>query len=332
MYSAEFVYAAIYLTILLASNLLLVRRWAEGGLFVKPINTSILWSIVFSLLVTCCYGVICMQSYDDVYGRLFYFFVAVYLIPLIWGFVYRTLLMKPGLLELNIALRRMENFETNNYVGYNRSIEEEKNFRENKEIQKNISLIRNSTSLLSIEQKTFVLCGEVVLTSEHIDDFGYFTIDCLHCKEKLKVFAYADEYSVDCSCESKNHFIRNDDLMSIKVKLTDGKIRLMDENRYYLAVANEMLAQNYRLMGEPDQAKSYLDTARFYAGDLHKRFPGNKYYIELLSLIYFRKAQICFMQGDKDNARSYARESLLLNQKICDHENKEIINSLIQKC
>lgn len=332
MYNSEFVYAAIYLVILAASNLLLARRWAEGGLFVKPLNISLLWSIGFSLLTTCCYGFICLQSYNDVYGQLFYFFIAAFAIPLIWGFVYRTFLMKPGLLGLNIALRRMEKIESNSYVSYSRSIEDEKKFRANTQVKENICLIRKSTSLLSKEQNILFLRGEIYLTPKHINEFGYFEIDCLHCDKSINVFAYGDEYRVECECKSVNYFSRSDDLMLIKVKLAESKMGLTDENRYYLAVAHEMLAQYYRLMGELDQAKSYLDTARFYAGNLHRRFPSNKFYMELLSLIFFQKARICFMGADKDNARSYAEESLSLNQKLCDRENIDIIKLLISKC
>lgn len=332
MYNSEFVYASIYLIILLTSNLLLVRGWAEGGLFVKPINMGLLRSIGFSLLVTCCYGIICMQSYQDIYGRLFYFFLAAFLIPLVWGVVYRFILMKPGLLELNIALRHMEKIESNSYISYHRSIEDEKKIRGNKEVQKIICLIHKSTSLLSKEQNILILTGEELLTPKHINDYGHFAIDCLSCKETIYVFAYGDEYNVECKCKSRNYFVRNNDLMLIKVRLSEPRMGLADENKYYLAVAHEMLAQNYRLMGELDQAKSYLDTARFYAGNLYKRFPSNKFYMELLSLIFFRKAQICFMRDDKDNARSYAEESLALNQKLCDHEKINIIKLLISKC
>jgi len=332
MYNSEYVYAAIYLIILLASNLLLAKRWAEGGLFVKPLNLGLLTNIGFSLLATCCYSVICIQSYDDVYTRLFYFLIAVFLIPMFWGFVHRFILMKPGLLQLNIALRRMEKLESNSYISYHRSIENEKIIRESKEVKCNIQLIRKSILKLLQEQKTSVLYGEVLLTSDHPDDHGYLTVECLNCSSQIKMFGYAEEDNIDCCCQARVHFVRNDDYLSIKVKLKESIKSLANDNRYYLAMANEMLAQNYRLMGELDQAKSYLDTARFYAGNLHRRFPSNKSYIEILSLIYFRKAQVCFMQNDKANARSYAKESLLLCQKLDDRENIDLIKLLISKC
>jgi hypothetical protein len=332
MLNSDYGYAAVSLVLLIVSNFLLARHWAEGGLFVRPVSGSVLSPLCGSLLMLCFYGIICLQSNTNVFDVLFYFLLAALVMPTAWGIIYRFFLMTPGLLQLNIALRRLEEFESSDDTGNSRSLEIEKTFRENKAVQRNIQLIRKSISFFCIERPVNILSGEVLLTPDHLDDYGYLTVECLCCQQPLKMFNYADDYDVECYCESKVYFVRNDDILLIKVKLKKPIILITNENRYYLAMANEMLAQTYMMMGELDQAKSYLDTARYYVGNLYQRFPTNKFYMELLSLVFFKKAKINFIQGDKANALSYARESLRLTQKLCDHEKIDIINSLILKC
>lgn len=108
--------------------------------------------------------------------------------------------------------------------------------------------------------------------------------------------------------------------------------RITSCNRQNMVVALKEMALLYRMMNLFDEAHQALNQAQSFAEDLLLSDPDNFEYLELKSLILFRRAEAYQAQGiKKEEAKNFYRQSMQIDQQI-GNNNEEIVNLLAYLC
>jgi tetratricopeptide (TPR) repeat protein len=108
--------------------------------------------------------------------------------------------------------------------------------------------------------------------------------------------------------------------------------RVTSCNRQNMVIALREMALLYRMMNLFDEAHQALNQAQSFAEDLLLSDPDNFEYLQLKSLILFRRAEAYQAQGvKKEEAKDLYRKSMAIDTLI-GNNNEDIVNLLAYLC
>lgn len=329
MFNLSISNAVILLVVFFITNMLIAFEWARAGILGQPINTKAVGVICVNLALNCYYGLICINSTINIFNDLFYLWLIAMIVPIIFGLLYRYLVVKSYTVKLNQIQRWLSYWESNCYTPGERSTEKESYFSQLSEVSKMIIKLEKITEQLNLGSKICQLSEFITPSDDPYDELGNILLNCLKCKGEVKIPYGHEDHQCRCSCGASVYLKRIDNKIFMRVKLAEPIFDVTDQNKYNLALAYEMTAKIYRIMGKLKEANTALSYARGFASELHKKFHENVKYTKIISSIIFRKAEIKHVSGFKKNAHIYYHVSLELYKQISDYNSIKKINYLL---
>lgn len=301
-------YGVISLATFLIASLKIAREWARYGIFKQSSVITVVGCAVLALGSIVCYGGICLISPQDIYGELFLYMLISCALPLIWFLLYRFWIL-PSWIGFDYLFQKIIDWEKKYLVPGERISINEQIFQNLSSVDRVLNQLLDMVEFNQRGKKIKrILCQEAALPRYGIKPNGCYSIDCItpKCKGKVDLRSALDEDDCDCDCCGAHLKLTRlyDDRVKVRAELKPI-IKLTQRQCYVVAIGSELIARLYRMLGDIDSARLYLDQADEMVQALHQEQPNNYEYIELLGDISFGLGEINHVCGDLRLAAHY---------------------------
>ena len=318
------------------ANLIIATEWAKYGILEigiqRPLNGKAIFGTFLGVCTVFTGGIISrVADFNPVNYYAIGFVIGV---PLLWVFIYRHLLLAPGLFDFNRAkirtnywrLTSLQNGEILSERGAElRSYFLAKNtikiFQRAIEAQKKGSSVREVTKQIDLSDENLVGYG------------GGISANCPVCGTHLTVPVDIDG-GVEGGCNFCGAMLTARTIrgtLYLSAFLLKPIRVVSDKHEENIAVAYSELAVLYRMMNLFKEARDSLEEGSKITGELLKKNPNSESYLALKSMILFRVAELDHAQGNADRARENYRLSLDIDRKLNDEEGIRTNEEMLQK-
>lgn len=307
-------------------NLIIAGQWGKYGFWEigiqRPPNKAVIGAMLVGVLSLAGYGL-----YFKSAGQSFPFNkVAVTMIigiPFLWIYFYRFVILVPGLFEFNSARIRTNYWALFNYMpGERNSDEKGKNLAEFGLAKAAIEKFKKSIVCQGKGQRRSYLQGQQELREEDLEWSNEYRIHCLSCSGETRIpNIRGQKLSGSCSvCGSPMSVLLNGDTALVTTMLFRPVMVVTNGNKLNIAIAYEEMAWLYRMMNLFEEAKVSLRESQTIAEGLFEKEPENRDFLELMSIVFFRRAEIDHITGQKQEAKTGYEKSLEIDTRLGNEE------------
>lgn len=321
----------VFYSIVTLCNLIIVTEWAKKGF----LETGLKVTPKTLLAVLVGMGTVCFFGYNrEKYGinyENYYAIIPIIGLPILWFLIYRYLIVPSGYVEFSKAKARM-NFWMQTSFEHGRILEDKGlQMKESPLVLKTIEIFKKAIEEQKRGTKTSIITKERTLQEDDAD-FGRVQVRCPSCGINIYVDSRVLGEGVTGPCHLCGSFVSVRLMRGIiytTCNLQKARYLVTDINNYNIAVAYEEMAMLYRMMNDFKEAEECLNQAENFISELLKKQPENHEYLNVQSMIIFRRAEIEQAHGDIEPAKQKYLESLAIDEKTGSIEGAQTIRKIL---
>lgn len=314
----------IYYLLLAIANLILTTEWAKYGIWEigiqRPINNKVVTGMIVGVGTVFIGGAMSRFADFNPMNRLAVGLVIG--IPFLWIFIYRHVFLAPGLYDFNRAKIRTSYWKLMNL--YHGKILEEQGLklRNFSLAQNTVKMFKRSIAAQEKGSKVRTITKEINLSDIEISyerDIGAY---CPICGMSLRVPTRIDG-GIEGGCNMCGAILSARTISNILylTAFSSKSITIVsDKNKENIGVAYVELAVLYRIMNLFKETWQALEEGMEITEVLLGKNPGSHSYLNLKSLILFRRAELNHAQGNLRQARQDYQTSLAIDRKLDDQD------------